>query len=219
MSWPPTDAGRAAAAVCLDWAVRFIGQGDFATETRVTNNPPIPTSCLQGHSFGDTPARRSEPMPRRSRFGRIFGAIPVRRRPIKTPSSAWDTKGRRVMRRVPRPHAAAPPSDVFQPMGATNWLNAAPTLCGRHLIHPLPMVTCRSKRRDLPISVAKRSSRRLIECRATPCEKMRFRQRQFGRKYVHQHASATAPAPRAPVTQRATASVVESFGSRIRSLE
>ena len=49
----PTDAGRAAAAVCLDWAVRSSDNGDFAAETRVTKQSSNPYILFAGSFIGD----------------------------------------------------------------------------------------------------------------------------------------------------------------------
>lgn len=49
---PPTDAARAAAPVCLDWAIRSSNDG-FAAETRVTNESSNPYILFAGSFIGD----------------------------------------------------------------------------------------------------------------------------------------------------------------------
>ena len=48
----PTDAGRAAAAVCLDWAVRT-SRDDFASQVRVTSESSNPYILFSGSFIGD----------------------------------------------------------------------------------------------------------------------------------------------------------------------
>jgi hypothetical protein len=49
---PPTDPARAAAAVCLDWAIRS-SDDDFAAETRVTSESSNPYILFAGSFIGD----------------------------------------------------------------------------------------------------------------------------------------------------------------------
>jgi hypothetical protein len=50
---PPTDPARAAAPVCLDWAIRSSDAADFGTETRVTTQSSNPYILFSGSFIGD----------------------------------------------------------------------------------------------------------------------------------------------------------------------
>ena len=49
----PVDAARAAAPVCLDWAIRSSSAADFGTETRVTTQSSNPYILFSGSFIGD----------------------------------------------------------------------------------------------------------------------------------------------------------------------
>ena len=50
---PPVEADRAAAAVCLDWAIRSSDDADFGDETRVTTQSSNPYILFSGSFIGD----------------------------------------------------------------------------------------------------------------------------------------------------------------------